>query len=109
MSSVLEINDSNFEQEALKAGIPVLVDFWAPWCGPCKMVKPVMDKVAGEYSDKVKFLSLNTDDNQKTAMNYHITGIPSLVLFKDGKILDRVIGYIPEEDLVKFLKKHVQL
>ncbi|MCL5773724.1 MAG: thioredoxin [Firmicutes bacterium] len=107
MSIVLEINESNFEQEVLKAGTLVLVDFWAPWCGPCKMVKPVLDKVAESYSDKIKFTSLNTDDNQKTAMDYHITGIPSLLLFKDGKTVDRVIGYVPEEDLVKFLKKHI--
>ena len=107
MSSVLEINESNFEQEVLKAGTLVLVDFWAPWCGPCKMVKPVLDKVAESYSDKIKFVSLNTDDNQKTAMDFHITGIPSLLLFKDGKTVDRVIGYVPEEDLVKFLKKHI--
>lgn len=107
MSEAKAITDATFEQEVLKASGPVLVDFWAPWCGPCKMMAPVLDSVAGKYGDKVKVVKLNTDENPKSAGQFQISGIPSLLLFKSGTVLDRVVGYVPEGSLAKFLDKHV--
>jgi len=107
MSDVKEVADSSFEQEVLRATDPVLVDFWAPWCGPCKMMAPVIDAVAAKYGGKVKVVKLNTDENPNTAGQYQISGIPSLLLFKNGTVLDRVVGYVPEGNLTKFLDKHV--
>jgi len=107
MSEVKVVTDSNFEGEVVKHTGPVLVDFWAPWCGPCKMMSPVVDSVAAKYGDKVKFVKLNTDENPLTASHFQISGIPSLLLFKNGTVLDRVVGYVPEGNLTKFLDKHV--
>ena len=107
MSEVKAVTDANFEAEVTKSNTPVLVDFWAPWCGPCKMMSPVVDAVAAKYGDRVKFVKLNTDENPTTASHFQISGIPSLLLFKGGSVLDRVVGYIPEGNLTKFLDKHV--
>lgn len=107
MSDVNEVKDSSFEQEVVKANGVVLVDFFAPWCGPCKMMSPVVDSVASKYGGKVKFVKMNTDDNPTTAAHYQISGIPSLLLFKNGNVVDRVVGYIPEGNLTKFLDKHL--
>jgi thioredoxin 1 len=96
--------DANFEGEVLKSDKPVLVDFWAPWCGPCKAIGPVVEEIAGQFKDSVKVMKLNVDDNQKTALNYAVRSIPTIILFKDGKVLDTVIGLVPKtrlEDLVK--------
>ena len=86
MADVIEVTDQNFESEVLKSELPVLVDFWAPWCGPCRMVAPVVEAISQEYKGKLKVVKLNTDDNQGTASNYHISGIPSLLLFKGGQV-----------------------
>jgi thioredoxin 1 len=94
----LEITDATFETEVLKSDKPVLVDFWAPWCGPCRMVSPVVDKLASEYRDKIKFCKLNVDENN-IAAQYNVMSIPTLMIFKDGKVADMVVGAVPESML----------
>jgi thioredoxin 1 len=97
------VSDSQFENEVLKAEVPVLVDFWAPWCGPCRMVEPIVEELAEEYGDKVKFLRMNTDDNVNTATHYGIRAIPTLIVFKDGEPAGQVIGFRPKSDLKKVI------
>jgi thioredoxin 1 len=97
--------DANFEGEVLKSDKPVLVDFWAPWCGPCKTIGPVVEEIAGQFKDSVKVMKLNVDDNQKTALNYAVRSIPTIILFKDGKVLDTLIGLVPQQRLEDFVKK----
>jgi thioredoxin 1 len=94
-----EVTDANFETEVLKSNTPVLVDFWAPWCGPCRMVAPIVDELSEEYDGKVKFVKLNTDDNVKTASNYGIRSIPSLLVFKGGEVAGQIVGFRPKSDL----------
>lgn len=96
---VIEINDNNFEDEVLKSDKPVLVDLWAPWCGPCRMVAPIIDKVASSYSDKFKFTKINIDENPKSPSQYGVMSIPTLLFFKNGKVVDTVIGAVPESTL----------
>ena len=103
MSKTEESSDATFEKDVLKAQGPVLVDFWAPWCGPCRMVSPIVDELAGEYDGKISFYKLNTDNNPNTAVKYGIRSIPTLLLFKDGEPIDQVIGFRPKEDLKKRL------
>jgi len=97
--------DDNFEGEVLKSDKPVLIDFWAPWCGPCKAIGPVVEELAEKFKDSVKIMKLNVDENQKTAVNYGVRSIPTLILFKDGKVLDTLIGLVPKERLEDFVKK----
>ena len=97
--------DDNFEGEVLKSDKPVLIDFWAPWCGPCKAIGPVVEELAGEFKDSVKFMKLNVDENQKTAVDYGVRSIPTLILFKEGKVLDTLIGLVPKKRLEDFVKK----
>ncbi len=105
MSKPAEVTDGTFETEVLKSDKPVLVDFWAPWCGPCRMVAPVVEELSEEYSDKVKFLKLNTDDNMNTAATYGIRSIPTLLMFKGGQAIDQIIGFRPKGDLKKVIDK----
>ncbi len=105
MSKPEEVTDADFESEVLKSDLPVLVDFWAPWCGPCRMVAPVVEELAGEYDGKVKFVKLNTDDNIETASRYGIRSIPTLLVFKGGEAVDQVIGFRPKSDLKRTLDK----
>lgn len=105
--SVANVTDSTFEQEVLKADIPVLVDFWAPWCGPCKAVAPVVEDLSKEYEGRLKVVKLNTDENPKTSQAYKIRGIPSLFLFKGGQVIEEVVGAVPKSTLSKAIDKHV--
>ena len=107
MSNVADVTDASFEQEVLKSEIPVLVDFWAPWCGPCRAVAPVVDEIANEFKGKIKVLKLNTDDNPKTAQSYRISGIPSLLVFKNGQPVEQVVGAVPKATLTSAIQKHV--
>lgn len=107
MSSVLNVTDNTFEQEVLKAEIPVLVDFWAPWCGPCKAVGPVVEDLSKEYEGRLKVVKLNTDENPMTAKAYSIKGIPSLFLFKSGVVVEQVVGAVPKSTLANAVNKHL--
>ena len=99
MAKPFEVTDANFDTEVLKSDTPVLVDFWAPWCGPCRMVAPIVDELSEEYDGKVKFVKLNTDDNVKTASTYGIRSIPSLLVFKGGEVAGQIVGFRPKSDL----------
>lgn len=103
MSKPVEIEEAKFDESVLKAESPVLVDFWAPWCGPCKMVAPVVEELAEEYDGKVDFVKVNVDDNPRIAGQYGIMSIPTLMLFKAGKPVDTVVGFRPKEELKKSL------
>ncbi|HEY8767800.1 MAG TPA: thioredoxin [Dehalococcoidia bacterium] len=105
MSKPVEVTDNNWDTEVLKADQPVLVDFWAPWCGPCRMVGPIVDELATEYDGKVKFLKLNTDDNVQTASRYGVRSIPTLMMFKGGEAVDHVIGFRPKSQLKQTIEK----
>ncbi len=99
MSHPIAITDDTFEAEVIKSDIPVLVDFWAEWCGPCKMIAPIVEELANEMDGKVKFAKLDVDTNPKTATNYGIRGIPTMLIFNDGKPVDQVVGAVPKSVL----------
>ncbi len=107
MSSVMNVSDTSFEMEVLQSDIPVLVDFWAPWCGPCKAVAPVVEDISKEYQGRLKVVKLNTDENPKTAQAYTIKGIPSLYIFKSGQVVEQVVGAVPKAKLADAINKHV--
>ena len=98
---MLDLTKDNFEKEVLKHKLPVLVDFWAPWCGPCRIVGPALDKLSNEYANKLKFAKLNVDDNQDIAAKYDVRGIPCMIIFSNGNEVDRIIGAYPESELRK--------
>ncbi len=106
-SKTLKVDDGTFEQEVLQAEVPVLVDFWAEWCGPCKMVAPIVELLASEYDGKLKVTKLNVDDSQQTASTYNIRSIPTLLLFKDGEIQETAVGAQPKAVLSQLIDRHV--
>jgi thioredoxin 1 len=103
--SLVHVGDENFDAEILKTDKPALVDFWAPWCGPCKAIGPLVEALAGQYHDQIKVAKVNIDDNPKTAQAYGVMSIPTLILFKEGKILDTLVGLVPKERLEAFIRK----
>ena len=101
----IEINDSNFKSEVTDSAMPVLVDFWAPWCGPCRMIAPILEELAKEYDGKVKVVKINVDDSPNTASEYGVRSIPTLILFKDGKVFEQTVGAQSKENLKQLVDK----
>lgn len=102
-----QVTDSTFKQEVLESNVPVLVDFWAPWCGPCRMVAPVVEEIADQYQDKIKVVKVNTDENPSVASQYGIRSIPTLMIFKGGQKVDMVVGAVPKTTLSNALEKYL--
>jgi thioredoxin 1 len=107
MSNAIPVTDTSFDAEVLKSGTPVLVDFWAPWCGPCRAVGPTVDAIAQEFSGRVKVVKLNTDEEQQVAIKYGVVNIPTLMLFKNGEMVERVMGNRPKAELAALVSRHV--
>src|SRR5216684_2449981 len=99
--NVLHVTDASFEQEVMKSATPVLVDFWAPWCGPCKAIAPILDQLAGEYAGRLKIVKVNVDDNPQVPSRFGVRGIPNLLIVKGGEVKDQIIGAVPKAQLVK--------
>ncbi|MEE9563138.1 MAG: thioredoxin [Thermoanaerobaculia bacterium] len=104
---ILNISSDNFEKEVLGADVPVLVDFWAAWCGPCKMVAPVLEKLAEEMEGKVRIAKVNVDENQDIAVQFQVSSIPTFILFKDGEAADRMLGAMPKGAFEQFIERHI--
>jgi thioredoxin 1 len=102
--TILHVTDSSFEDDVLKSGEPVLLDFWAEWCGPCKMIAPMLDEIAGEFKGKVKIAKINIDDNPRTPQRFSVRGIPTLILFKNGQVEGQKVGALRKADLAAFLE-----
>ena len=105
--SILHITDSSFEEEVLKSPRPVMLDFWAEWCGPCKMIAPILDELAGQYKDRLTVAKINIDDNQKTPETYAVRGIPTLILFKDGEVAATRVGAASKSQLEAFIDANI--
>lgn len=107
MASITNVTDSTFQQEVLDSALPVLVDFWAPWCGPCRMVAPIVDELATQYDGQLKVVKLDTDQNPGIASEFSIRSIPTLMIFKGGQQVDKIIGAVPKSTLTSTLEKYI--
>lgn len=103
--TLLHVTDADFDQQILKSEVPALVDFWAAWCGPCRTVGPVVEELAGEYKDKIKIAKLNVDDNKQTPSKYGVKGIPTLMLFNNGQVIDQIVGAVQKNRIKEMLDK----
>jgi thioredoxin 1 len=108
MGKITEVGDGNFETEVIQSALPVLVDFWAPWCGPCKSIAPIVEELAGEYEGRLKIAKLNVDDHPATASRYGIRGIPNLIILKGGTVKEQIIGAVAKSRLVSAIEKAIQ-
>ena len=104
---IVHVSDSSFEQDVINSGVPVLLDFWAEWCGPCKMIAPILDQIAAEYAGKVRVAKMNVDENPRTPMKFNVRGIPTLILFKNGKAEGQKIGAVRKADVAAFLDSNL--
>ena len=107
MSNALEVTDATFEQEVKNSETPVLVDFWAPWCMPCRKLSPIIDEVAQEYEGRIKTVKINTDENIRVAQEYSISGIPSILIFKNGEAVERLVGLMQKSSIANTIEKHL--
>ncbi|MCC6764951.1 MAG: thioredoxin [Deltaproteobacteria bacterium] len=107
MADVQQVSDDTFQSEVLQASLPVLIDFWAPWCGPCRAIAPMVEELADTYSGKLKVVKMNVDDNQHTPQKYGVRGIPNLIIFKNGTVQEQIVGAVPKGQLVKAIDKVV--
>ncbi len=105
--NVHAVSDSSFDGDILKSATPVLVDFWAPWCGPCRSVAPIVDDLATQYVGKLKVAKINVDESSAVAMQYQVTSIPTFILFKNGQVADRILGAMPRSEFVKFIDRNL--
>ncbi len=108
MSNEITMSDAEFDDELTKSELPILVDFWAPWCGPCRVVGPILTEIADEKADVLRIGKLNVDDNPSVSQKYGITSIPTMMLFKDGKPVERLVGALPKEELLEAIGKHLE-
>jgi thioredoxin len=107
VANIQQVSDDAFDSEVLKSDLPVLIDFWAPWCGPCKAIAPVVEELAKEYDGRLKVMKMNVDDNPQTPSRYNVRGIPNLILFKGGQVKDQIVGAVPKAQLVKAITQVV--
>ncbi len=107
MSEILEINDNNFEQTVIKSDVPVVVDFWAPWCGPCRKLAPVLEQLQSEFKDNVKFVKIDADKNMETAKEYGISALPSILVFKEGIVKEVMVGMLAKSAITSNIKKYL--
>ncbi len=106
-NAIFEVTDSNFDQDVLKSDQPVLVDFWAAWCGPCRAIAPIVDELAQQFQGKIKVGKMDVDSNSATPMRYKVTGIPTLLVFKGGQVVEQLVGYRPKDAIQQALEKHI--
>jgi len=104
---VVAATDATFKSEVVDSTVPTLVDFWAPWCGPCKSLSPVLEEIANEYKGRVKVVKVNTDENQDVAMKHNVRSIPTVLLYKDGRIVEQIVGALPKRHFVDMVQKHL--
>ena len=107
MADVQPVSDDTFQSEVVQSSIPVLIDFWAPWCGPCRAIGPVVEELAGEYTGRLKVVKMNVDDNPRTPAQFGVRGIPNLILFKGGEVKEQIVGAVPKAHLVKAIDRVV--